>query len=589
MENGIVIFLKLMGALALFLYGMKLMSESLQKLAGNKMREILAAMTSNRYAGILTGLVITALIQSSSATTVMVVSFVNAGLMQLVGAIGVIMGANIGTTVTGWLVSVFGLGKISMSDLALPILGCALPLLFAEKRSRKTAGELVVGFAVLFIAIRFLNDAMPKDLYNYPGVNDFVQSISFLGFKSWMIFLFFGTVLTMIFQSSSATMALTLVLCYNGWIGYEDAAAMVMGENIGTTITANLAAMVANAPAKRAALAHLLINVFGVIWIFCIFRWSLEVVADLCMSIHLVDYNPMYSDPKMFASLGLTDAQQIAAYKEGINIAMPTVLAVYNTIVKSSNVLILMWFDKGLAKLVTKMIPQKEDDSTFVLKHIKAGMMSTPEASLFQAKEEIALFGRTTREMFQKVVAAYDMKSSEYEKAFEKFSRDEDASDDLEVQIADYLTKVSESRLATDSSKRLRSMYKMVSEIESIGDSALNLAKAFKRRNDANVVMPEECTAKLKNYFSMVDAALAEMCANLEMDYKKVSLKKALELEAEINHYRNQLKAEHIENLEEKKYSYPVAVLYSDMFMECEKAGDFIINVTEAILEIYKD
>lgn len=589
MENGIVIFLKLMGALALFLYGMKLMSESLQKLAGNKMREILAAMTSNRYAGILTGVVITALIQSSSATTVMVVSFVNAGLMELVGAIGVIMGANIGTTVTGWLVSVFGLGKISMSDLALPVLGCALPLLFAEKRSRKTTGELVVGFAVLFIAIRFLNDAMPSDLHNYPGVNDFVQSISYLGFKSWMIFLFFGTVLTMVFQSSSATMALTLVLCYNGWIGYEDAAAMVMGENIGTTITANLAAMVANAPAKRAALAHLLINVFGVIWIFCIFRWSLEVVADLCMSIHIVDYNPMYSDPRLFATLGLTDAQQIAAYKEGINIAMPTVLAVYNTIVKSSNVLILMWFDKGLAKLVTKIIPQKEDDSTFMLKHIKTGLMSTPEASLFQAKEEIALFGRTTREMFQKVVAAYDMKASEYEKAFDKFTRDEDASDDLEVQIADYLAQVSESRLATDSSKRVRSMFRMVSEIESVADSALNLAKAFKRRNEAGVVMPEECTAKLKAYFAMVDNALAEMCNNLEMDYRKVSLKKALEFEAEINHYRNTLKSEHIQALEDKKYSYPVGVLYSDMFMECEKAGDFIINVTEAILDIYKD
>ncbi|MBP3419903.1 MAG: Na/Pi cotransporter family protein [Marinifilaceae bacterium] len=589
MESGIVIFLKLMGALALFLYGMKLMSESLQKLAGNKMREILAAMTSNRYAGILTGLVITALIQSSSATTVMVVSFVNAGLMELVGAIGVIMGANIGTTVTGWLVSVFGLGKISMSDLALPILGCALPLLFAQKRSRKTAGELVVGFAVLFIAIRFLNDAMPSDLHNYPGVNDFVQSISYLGFKSWMIFLFFGTVLTMIFQSSSATMALTLVLCYNGWIGYEDAAAMVMGENIGTTITANLAAMVANVPAKRAALAHLLINVFGVIWIFCIFRWSLEMVADLCMSVHIVDHNPMYSDPKLFATLGLKDAQQVAAYKDGINIAMPTVLAVYNTIVKSANVLILMWFDKGLAKLVTKMIPQKEEDSTFALKHIKTGLMSTPEASLFQAKEEIALFGKTTREMFQKVVAAYDMKSSEYEKAFDKFQREEDASDDLEVQIADYLTLVSESRLATESSKRVRSMFRIVSEIESVADSALNLAKAFKRRNDANVTMPEECTAKLKAYFAMVDAALAEMCSNLEMDYKKVSLKRALELEAEINHYRNTLKGEHIQALEEKKYNYPVGVLYSDMFMECEKAGDFIINVTEAILDIYKD
>ena len=287
MDYGIFDVLKLIGSLGVFLYGMKLMSESLQKLAGNKMRQILTAMTSNRVTGVLTGLFITALIQSSSATTVMVVSFVNAGLLDLVGSIGVILGANVGTTITSWLVAVLGLGKFSMSDLALPIIGCSLPLLFSQKRSRKTWGEMFVGFGLLFLALRFLQESMPTDLHTLPGVGEFIQKISFLGFRSWMIFLLIGAGLTTIFQSSSATVALTLVMCSKGWIGYEDAAAMIMGENIGTTITANLAAAVANVQAKRAALAHFIINVFGVIWLFLIFTPFLNFIGDLCVTLHL--------------------------------------------------------------------------------------------------------------------------------------------------------------------------------------------------------------------------------------------------------------------------------------------------------------
>ncbi len=590
MNSGLFVFLKLIGALAVFLYGMKLMSESLQKLAGNRMREILAAMTSNKFAGVLTGLIITALIQSSSATTVMVVSFVNAGLMDLVGAIGVILGANIGTTLTGWLVSIFGFGEISMSDLALPIVGCTLPFIFSKRRNRKTIGEMVIGFGLLFIAIRFLNESMPADIQDYPGVSSFVQRVSNLGLASWMFFLMVGAVLTMIFQASAATMALTLVMCYNGWIGFEDAAAMVMGENIGTTITANLAAMVANTQAKRAAFAHFLINVFGVIWIFLLFHPFLNFVGWLCVKIHLAPISPMYSNPYLFEQLGITDPDRALAVKDSIKLSMPLALALFNTLAKSANVLILVWFDKYIAKVVTKVMPQKEGkEEIFTLKHIKMGLLSTPDASLFQAKLEIAQFGRTTREMFRQVVESYDMKPNDFNDAFDVFFKDEEESDKIDIQIANYLTQVAESRLSTENSKRVRAMLKIVSEIERIGDSALYLARAFQRRNEQNITLPDDCTVKIKHFFKLVDEALAEMCRNLALDYRAVNPRPAYELEKEINEYRNILKKEHIEAIEMKLYDYPTGVLYSDMFTECEKAGDYVINVTDAIVEISTD
>ena len=413
MDYGIFDVLKLIGSLGVFLYGMKLMSESLQKLAGNKMRQILTAMTSNRVTGVLTGLFITALIQSSSATTVMVVSFVNAGLLDLVGSIGVILGANVGTTITSWLVAVLGLGKFSMSDLALPIIGCSLPLLFSQKRSRKTWGEMFVGFGLLFLALRFLQESMPTDLHTLPGVGEFIQKISFLGFRSWMIFLLIGAGLTTIFQSSSATVALTLVMCSKGWIGYEDAAAMIMGENIGTTITANLAAAVANVQAKRAALAHFIINVFGVIWLFLIFTPFLNFIGDLCVTLHLSTYNPKFSDRTVERSF-LTGSP--GRSDRSINAAMPLVLSLFNTLAKGINVAILIWFTEYLARIVSRIIPPKKGEETFTLKHIKIGLLSTPDASLFQAKQEISLYGQSTLEMFHKTIQAFDMPSGEYEK-----------------------------------------------------------------------------------------------------------------------------------------------------------------------------
>ncbi|WP_289225505.1 Na/Pi cotransporter family protein [Bacteroides acidifaciens] len=587
MDYGIFELLKLIGSLGVFLYGMKLMSESLQKLAGNKMRQILTAMTSNRVTGVLTGIFITALIQSSSATTVMVVSFVNAGLLDLVGSIGVILGANVGTTVTSWLVAVLGLGKFSMSDLALPIIGCTLPLLFSKKRSRKNWGEMFVGFGLLFLALRFLQESMPTNLHDYPGVGDFIQKISFLGFRSWMIFLLIGAVLTTIFQSSSATVALTLVICSKGWIGYEDAAAMIMGENIGTTITANLAAAVANVQAKRAALAHFIINVFGVIWLFAIFTPFLHMIGDLCVTLHIARYNPIYSDPALLRETFSPEAR--AGVTASINAAMPLVLSLFNTLAKGINVTILIWFTQLLAKIVSRIIPPKAGEDTFKLKHIKIGLLSTPDASLFQAKQEISLYGQNTLEMYHKMVQGFDMPRGEYEKMFEQLQQMEDESDVVEVEIADYLTKVSESKLSTENSQRVRAMFKIVSEIESVADSILNVAKAINRRNEQNIPFPEALSNKLKHMFTLIDDSIVTMCSNLNTEYTQVNSKKAYSLEQAINDYRTILKQEHLIAVEEKRYDYSMGIIYADMFSECEKIGDYTINVTQSIKEIGHD
>ena len=563
MDYGIFDFLKLIGSLGVFLYGMKLMSEALQKVAGDKMRHILAAMTSNRVKGVITGLLITTIIQSSSATTVMVVSFVNAGLLNLVESIGVIMGSNVGTTVTAWLISILGF-KISMAEVSLPLIGLCLPLLFSNKRSRKSWGELIIGFGLLFIGLEFLKNSMPN-LNENPEIFTFLQNYTDMGYGSYILFMLIGTALTILIQSSSATMALTLVMCANGWVSYDIAASMVLGENIGTTITANLAAMVANTTAKRAAFAHFLFNVFGVTWVLAIFPVFLKWIEELSVFVGI-------GDPS-------TNIE-----------AVPMSLSLFHTVFNVSNVLLLIWFTKLIARLVTKIIPTREsNEDVFKLKHIKIGLLSTPDASLFQAKQEIALYGKNTRDMFQQVAASLNMTSKDFEKQFDKLVKLEDESDKIEVEIADYLTKVSESKLSTENSQRIRAMFKIVSEIESIADSSLNVAKAMLRKIEQNQTFTEDLNHKLKSMFALVDETLGVMCDNLTMEYKEVNAKKAYELEHAINDYRTILKQEHLIAIEEKRYNYPTGILYTDMFSECEKIGDYAINVTQAIKEIGTD
>lgn len=560
MDYSLFDFLKLVGSLGLFLYGMKLMSEALQKVAGARMRRILSAMTSNRVKGVLTGILITAIIQSSSATTVMVVSFVNAGLLSLIESIGVIMGANVGTTVTAWLISILGF-KVSMAEISLPLIGLCLPLLFSKKRSQKSWGELIIGFGLLFIGLQFLKESMP-DLNKNPEIFTFLQEYTDMGYASYFLFMLIGTILTILIQSSSATMALTLVMCANGWISYDIAASMVLGENIGTTVTANLAAMVANTTAKRAAFAHFLFNVFGVIWVLSIFPVFLGWVEKL--SEFLKIGNPV------------TDTN-----------AVPMALSLFHTLFNVTNLLILIWFAKLLARLVTRIIPMHENkEDAFTLKHIKIGLLSTPDASLFQAKEEITLYGRNTLDMFIRVTECLDLSPKDFEKPFENLVKLEDESDNIEIEIANYLTKVSESKLSTINSQTIRAMFKIVSEIESIADSSLNIAKAISRRNDQHVVFSEELTRKLQHMFSLIKDTLNVMCTNLAMEYKEVNAKKAYELERAINDYRTILKQEHLLAIEEKRYDYPTGILYNDIFSECEKIGDFAINVTQSIKEI---
>lgn len=560
MNYSIWDFLQLIGSLGVFLYGMKLMSEALQKVAGNKMRGILSAMTSNRVKGVVTGLLITAIIQSSSATTVMVVSFVNAGLLDLVSAIGVIMGANVGTTFTAWLISILGF-KISMGALSLIIIGLSLPLLFSQKRIRKSWGELLVGFGLLFIGLEFLQQNMPKIDEN-PELLNFLRNYTDLGYASYLIFLLIGTFLTVIIQSSSATMALTLVMCANGWIGFDIAASMVLGENIGTTITANLAAMVANTAAKRAAFAHFLFNVFGVCWVMALFPLFLKGVGALSVALGI-------GDP--FASTE----------------SVPVALSLFHTCFNVANVLILIWFTRSIARIVTRIVKSKESaDDAFTLKHIKIGLLSTPEASLFQAKQEIVQYAQNTQDMYRQVMECLHLPVRDFERKFNRIDKLEDESDVVEVEIADYLTKVSESKLSTENTQRIRAMFRIVSEIESIADSSLIVAKAISRRNEQGIVFPESIDEKLQHLMAIVDEALTVMCDNLAQEYKEVRAKKAYEVEQTINDYRTILQQEHLTAIEEKRYDYATGIIYSDLFTECERIGDHAINVTEAIKEI---
>lgn len=560
MNYGIFELLKLIGSLGVFLYGMKLMSEALQKVAGERMRRILSAMTSNRVKGVITGILITAIIQSSSATTVMVVSFVNAGLLNLVESIGVIMGANVGTTVTAWLISILGF-KISMAEISLPLIGLSLPLLFSGKRSRKSWGELIIGFGLLFIGLEFLKNSMPN-LNENPEMFTFLQRYTDLGYGSYILFMLIGTILTILIQSSSATMALTLVMCANGWIDFGIAASMVLGENIGTTVTANLAAMVANTAAKRAAFAHFLFNVFGVAWVLSIFPVFLHWIERLSVF------------------LGIGDPATSVE-------AMPMALSLFHTTFNISNVLILIWFTKLIARIVTRIIPMREtNNDVFTLKHIKIGLLSTPDSSLFQAQQEIMLYGKNTESMFHKVTECLELPNKEFEKQFPSLEKMEDESDNVEVEIAHYLTKVSESKMSTENSQRIRAMFKIVSEIESIADSSLNVAKAINRRNEQHVIFPPELATKLQHMFALVEDALNTMCTNLSMEYREVNAKKAYELEQAINDYRTILKQEHLIAIEEKRYDYSTGILYNDIFSECEKIGDYAINVTQAIKEI---
>ena len=559
MEYSFYDFLKLIGSLGLFLYGMKIMSEGLQKVAGDRLRSILTAMTTNRVTGVLTGVLITALIQSSSATTVMVVSFVNAGLLTLAESISVIMGANIGTTVTAWIISIFGF-KVDMAAFALPLLAIALPLIFSGKSNRKSIGEFIFGFSFLFMGLSYLKANAP-DLNANPEMLAFVQNYTDMGFFSILLSLFIGTILTMIVQASAATMAITLIMCANGWISLELGAALVLGENIGTTITANLAALTANTQAKRAALAHFVFNVFGVIWVLIIFHPFIQLVN------WVVDTFFQTNNPEVAIS-----------YK----------LSAFHSIFNICNVCLLIWGVKLIERTVCALIRPKEEDEEPRLRFITGGMLSTAELSILQARKEIHLFAERTHRMFGMVQdLLHTDKDDDFNKLFSRVEKYENISDNMELEIANYLNQVSEGRLSSESKLQIRAMLREVTEIESIGDSCYNLARTINRKRQTNQDFTEKQYEHIHFMMKLTDDALAQMIVVVEKpEHQSIDINKSFNIENEINNYRNQLKNQNILDVNNKEYDYQMGVYYMDIIAECEKLGDYVVNVVEASSDV---
>ena len=562
----------LLGALGMFLYGMNLMSSGLQKAAGDRLRGFMSAMTSNPLKRVLTGVGITALIQSSSATTVMVVSFVNAGLLTLVQAIGVIMGANIGTTITAWMVSLLGF-KADISILAVPMMLLGFLFSNSKKSQNRNIGELIVGFALLFLGLSFMKESVP-DLKQTPEVLEFVRQWSGYGFGSVMIFLGIGTVLTLILQSSSATMAITLIMISMGWIPFPMGCAMVLGENIGTTITANIAASVGNASAKRAALSHTIFNVFGVIWALILFKPFLALVGKLIEIMGL----PNPADPTFTVTSASGAASTAALYG----------LSMLHTLFNTFNTLILIWFTGVMAKAVTRLIKEKEnkEDKTLRLKYIEAGHLATPELSTEQAFKEIIHFANISRHGLGYIRAAInETNQDKFEELRGKLVKYEEISDRIEYEIATFLNAVSTEEISARTSMKIKSMYKIIGELESLGDSGESISRILSRRNIHNKTFDAETIKRLNAMIDLVDNAYRAMITNLTLasEGKLEEISNAYSAEDRINKLRNSLRDEEIESIESDCKNYQTSVYYMDIVSQLETMGDFLINISQTL------
>ena len=561
----------LLGALGMFLYGMNLMSSGLQKASGDKLRGFLSAMTSNPFKGVLTGLSITSIIQSSSATTVMVVSFVNAGLLSLGQAIGVIMGANIGTTVTAWLVAWLGF-KADISILAVPLMLFGFLFSNSKKNQRQNIGELIVGFCLLFLGLSFMKESVPN-LNETPQVLEFVKTWSSYGFSSVLIFLAFGTVLTLVLQSSSATMAITLIMLSMGWIPFNMACAMVLGENIGTTITANIAASVGNTQAKRAAMSHTIFNVFGVIWALILFTPFLALVGKITEFIFGLP-NP--------ASEGFTVST--ANSPEGV--AALYGLSMLHTLFNSINTLILVWFIKYIEKLVVWIIktPKNQENEAFRLKYISAGPVATPELATEQAFDEIIHFAQISKKGLEYAKAAINEPNfDKFEELRNKLVKYEEISDRIEYEIAAFLNEVSAGDISEESSMKIKAMYKIIGELESLGDSGEAISRVLARRNIHKKTFDEDTLLKINNMISEVDNAYDVMIDNLIAAHKGnlIEISNAYNAEDRINNLRNNLRDAEIEDIEHNIKNYQTSVYYIDVVNQLERMGDYIINISQ--------
>ena len=564
--------LTLLGALGMFLYGMNLMSSGLQKTAGGRMRAILGSLTSNRFKGVLTGLGITTVIQSSSATTVMVVGFVNAGLLALEQAIGVIMGANIGTTITAWLISLLGF-KADISIFAVPLMAVGFLLSLSKIEKRRNISEFIIGFSLLFLGLSLMKNSVP-DLQQTPEVLSFIKTWSGFGFGSVLIFLVFGTVLTLVLQSSSATMALTLIMLNLGWLPFEMAAAMVLGENIGTTITANIAAAVANTNAKRAALAHTLFNLFGVVWALVLFKPFTSLVG---LIIEAMGYpNPMEIVHDTTKSLG-GDASISALYG----------LSMLHTLFNTFNTCILIWFVPQIAKIVTWAIkPKSEEEEDVVhLKYIDAGPMGTAELAIEQAKNETIHFANILRNELGYIKSAiHATTEADFEFYRGKLVKYEEISDRIEYEIATFLNSLPQDSISEKTRAQSKALFKIIGEMESLGDSGEAVSRILSRRNEHGKRFTDKSVEKIDQMLKLLDNAYAVMIANLEKGFDGTpDVRLAVEAEVELNDMRNRLREEEIRNIEEGKESYTSSVYYIDLISEIERMGDYIINISQAL------
>ena len=559
---SIWIFFKLIGSLALLMFGMKSMSDSLQKMAGPQLRHVLGAMTTNRFTGILTGTFITAAVQSSTATTVMTVSFVNAGLLTLAQAISVIMGANIGTTLTAWIMSA-GF-SFNITDFVWPAFFIAILLIYSKKR--KILGDFIFGVSFMFLGLGTLRQTgIDMDLAHNQPVLAFFTSFDPNSFTTTLVFLLIGSVLTMCVQSSAAIMAITMILCSNGVLPIYQGLALVMGENIGTTVTSNIAALTANTQARRAAFAHMLFNMFGVFWVLCIFKPFIDMVCGF------VGYDETITkaDPNFLANTA----------------RLSFVLAAFHTTFNVANTLVLVGFVPQMEKIVCKVIrPKKQnDEDDFRLRFIQTGIMKTAELSVLEAQKEISSFSERIQRMFGMVRDLINEKDEKkLLKIFSRIEKYEGISDNMEIEIAKYLDQVSDAHLSDDTKAKIRAMLREISEIESIGDSCYNIARTINRRAIDKEDFTTQQYEHIHQMFELTDSALAHMNYMFSHNKENIDVNRSFNIENEINNFRNQLKTQNINDVNSHEYTYAIGTMYMDIIQECEKLGDYVVNVVEA-------
>lgn len=599
MNYSFLDFLGLLGAVGLFLYGMKVMSEGLQKAAGDRLRNILSAMTRNRFTGTLTGFAITALIQSSSASTVMVVSFVNAGLMSLSQSMAVIMGANVGTTFTAWVIALFGF-KVNISAFVLPMIGLSIPLLFTKKSRNKSIGEFLIGFAFLFMGLDLISQYVP-DLQSNPEMFAFLQRYASMGYLSVLIFLAVGIVLTMVIQSSAATFAITLIMCSKGWIDFNLSCAIVLGSNIGTTITPILASMSGNVAAKRTAMGHLLFNLLGTVWVLALYFPFVHFNAWLTEALGQGDPTALQgfvnhieaTSPEVYNHLfdgSLPDSHPVVAQVGKMQMSVSIGLSIFHTVFNLINLSVMIWLTNMYVKIVMRLVPTKhKEDEEFQLKFISGGLLNAAELNIAQAEKEIAVFAERVQRMIGMAQTLVHTKegTEEFNNSFSRLEKYEDISDRMEIEIAHYLNRCSEGRLSNEGKLKIAAMLRIVSEIESIADCCLGAGKILIRKQQSHINFNDEIYTNLDTMFGYVEGAMGNMVSLLsDMDNaREQEIVTGYNREREINNFRNQLRTSNIENINERHYEYQAGIYYMDLVANLEKTGDYIINVVDAVRE----